>query len=290
MWPKCQLVHLGGCWVCRQSTADQHRAVVQFLYKKCCKEMHHFSLFHREFHLATEVWQHPMEVQIQPPKFWECQNGCCYPNVWLCLGETHGEIMVLMAGFRVPHFVDLAVANVLQIPWLDRIGIPSLIQPTLEQRLPSALLRTFNLGAGRSWHVDTGGKLAGHRIKNSLDLFGSTRSSGVRVLSKLSWMVVPMWLDMRCLMMFGKDCLENASLMIYLYILHPQERDAKSIFNTRPDFGTALQLTNAVPFAARWPDKARGYIFWPGIWVVYGGITQPDLEVIIVFCLKKNKR
>jgi hypothetical protein len=128
-----------------QTSAEQ----VQFLDKKCCKEMHDFSLFHREFHLAMEVWQHPMEVQIQPPKFWECQNGCC-PNVWLCLGETHGEMMVLMAGFRVPHFVDLPVANVLQIPWLDRIGIPSLIQLTLEQRLPSALLRTFNLGAGRS--------------------------------------------------------------------------------------------------------------------------------------------
>ena len=120
--------------------------------KNAEREMHHFSLFHGDFHLAMEVWRHPMEVQIQPPKFWECQNGCC-PNVWLCLEETHGEMTRndgLMPGFRVPHFVDLPVANVLQIPWLDRIGIPSLIQLTLEQRLPSALLRTFNLGAGRS--------------------------------------------------------------------------------------------------------------------------------------------
>lgn len=115
-----------------------------------------------------------------------------------------------------------------------------------------------------TWHVDTGGKLAGHRIKNSLDLFSSTRSSGVRVLSKLSWMVVPMWLDMWDVW----QGLLKERMHPWWYTSSTGER-CQVHLQHKARFWHGPGLTNAVPFAARWADKARGYIFWPemgGIW------------------------
>ena len=98
--------------VCRQSTADKQSHLLE---KKCCEVSHCFSV--DEFHV---LWRFG---GFTP---WRCRYiaaVCCSlgsVKLWELAPSWHGS-------------------------GAARIGIPSLIQLTLEQRLPSALLRTVSL-------------------------------------------------------------------------------------------------------------------------------------------------